>query len=208
MSAGLSNFQKRLVHQLVRSDFPDCVTVSRPGVIQVAAYDAQREASVQLAKWDAFETRLRAQIGMRWFFEALIGGSIEHIDPRVFVRQEPGRPTWLNTHAMALDFGLLQQLLRSRRYTLVGHNVLVDLVFFHQTFIGPLPDRVADFADRIHRLFPRVVDTKFMATRHATDQSYPSQLVDVDAEACTYEFPLIGTQAPPAPLIDQHSYQC
>ena len=192
---GLNNFQKRLVHQLVRAEFEDCVTVTRQGRIQVAAVDVARENAVSEARWDAFEGRLRNQVGMRWLVEAMVGGSLDECDPKMFVRPPPGRGIWYDMVGASREFQPLKKALRGHRTTLVGHNVLLDLVYFHQNFIGKLPDNIDQFMARMRTLFPRIVDTKYLATHHADDPNIPSALVDVDREACSYEFPWI--EVPP-----------
>lgn len=47
---------------------------------------------------------------------------------------------------------------------IVGHNLFTDLVYLYTTFVGPLPNDVEDFQDRIRGLFPIVIDTKYLAT--------------------------------------------
>ncbi|KAL0263236.1 hypothetical protein SLS55_002214 [Diplodia seriata] len=42
--AELGNFEKRLVHQLVRAEYPDLVTISKPQAIQIARFDRARLA--------------------------------------------------------------------------------------------------------------------------------------------------------------------
>ena len=176
------------MHQLVRAEFPDCTTISKPGVVLVQAFDVARETTASLARWEAFENKMRTQVGLRWVWEAVLGGSLEEIDARVFM--QPG--AWNDLAEIAHRFATVRERLRTRaRPVLVGHNVLVDLVFFVRCFLGPLPDRVDDFAKLVHRLFPVVVDTKYLATHHGEDPDRPSALADLDAEACSYEFPFI-----------------
>lgn len=45
---------------------------------------------------------------------------------------------------------------------LVGHNMLMDLMFLHDKFISPLPPKVEDFGDKILEYFPKVLDTKIL----------------------------------------------
>ncbi len=51
-----------------------------------------------------------------------------------------------------------------REAVVVGHNLFTDLVCLYKTFVGPLPERVEEFQERIHNLFPVVFDTKYLAT--------------------------------------------
>lgn len=63
--------------------------------------------------------------------------------------------------------GLFDRL-RAKRTILVGHNVFIDLIYFYDCFFGKLPHSVNDFEHRIHELFPRIIDTKYLAT-HGND---------------------------------------
>ena len=202
MGPGLSNFQKRLVHQLVRADFTRCVTVSHPGIVRVQLFDVERENAVQDARVETFDNRVRKQIGMRFLFDAILGASLEHIDPRIFVRSDPRHPVWIDRVKLDVEWNMLRNALRSRKYTIVGHNIFADLLFFYKTFVGALPDRVENFAGKIHQLFPSIVDTKFLATHHAKDLSQPSFLADVDEGACMSEFPYLGKLVPTRMFFD------
>ena len=63
--------------------------------------------------------------------------------------------------------GLFDRL-RAKRTILVGHNVFIDLIYFYACFFGKLPRSVNDFEHRMHELFPRIIDTKYLAT-HGND---------------------------------------
>lgn len=62
---GLNGFQKRLVHQLVRAEFPDVVSLSKSDFIQLIPYDKDREDAQIRKKEMWFEQNLTDQIGMR-----------------------------------------------------------------------------------------------------------------------------------------------
>jgi len=51
-----------------------------------------------------------------------------------------------------------------RRVPLVGHNCYFDLLFLLSHFHGPLPEDALDFKRTVHRLFPRIYDTKVLAS--------------------------------------------
>lgn len=55
---------------------------------------------------------------------------------------------------------------QKKKAVLVGHNSFTDLVFFHHTFIGALPDSLADFAKSIHDAFPAIIDTKYFKVKN------------------------------------------
>ncbi|KAL1900818.1 hypothetical protein Cpir12675_000694 [Ceratocystis pirilliformis] len=47
---------------------------------------------------------------------------------------------------------------------LVGHNILWDLAFLHQCFVRELPKCYDEFLTSIRSMFPRILDTKVMAS--------------------------------------------
>jgi len=175
----ISNFQKRLVHQLVRANYPNLVSIGKSTSVQITPYDRDREIAIQAAKFKVLQERVYKQRGFRWFFEAMVGGDLFDIDPKSFVKAIQG-----GTTSDAKD--LLNQIyntqirLKSARPAFVGHNLFIDLVNFYRCFIGSLPDRVEDFQKAVHSLFPFVIDTKYVATYNCTTRNPSSSLVEID----------------------------
>lgn len=159
---GLNNFQKRLVHQFVRAEYPELATISRPGFIQVVAYDKEREDNVQKSRTALFEDRLKRQVGVRWLAEAMVGGNLAAIESYNYQPVQPESKVPREQYERLFD------RLRAKKTILVGHNVFIDLVYFYACFFGKLPDRVKDFERRMHQLFPSIIDTKYLAT-HGND---------------------------------------
>ncbi|XP_043507730.1 pre-piRNA 3'-exonuclease trimmer-like isoform X2 [Frieseomelitta varia] len=62
-----------------------------------------------------------------------------------------------------MRFSKIFKLLSSSKKFIVGHNVLLDLMFIHQQFYKPLPDSYTEFKNNIHTLFPKIYDTKFLS---------------------------------------------
>ncbi len=89
-SRDLNGYQKRLIHQLVRAEFPGYVTVPKGGFIQIISYDQKREDKIKEGKEKGFLGRLGRAIGIRWMFEAMIGGDLSKLDPNTFVRAKVG----------------------------------------------------------------------------------------------------------------------
>lgn len=181
---GLNNYQKRLVHQLVQVEYPGFVTISRPGYIQVVAYNKEREDAVHTSRMTTFEDRLKRKIGLRWLVEAITGGDLTAIESW---NLQSGAKT-----AKPLFPGLFTRL-KANRTVLVGHNLFIDLVYFYACFIGRLPDRVETFQDAMHRFFPTVIDTKYLAT-HENDNSPMSRssLEELDEALSEHPAPMIG----------------
>ena len=188
---GLNNFQKALVHQYIRAEHPDLATYSRPGFVQIVAYDKAREDADQQHRDRIFEHRLVRQIGLRWLVEAIHGGDLSRIDPHSLTS-----PADTKSDAVAAKLNFLRKQLRGHSTVLVGHNIFLDLIYFYACFFGPLPDRVEDFQHCIHQLFPRVIDTKYLAT-HSLDSPAlaRSSLEELDKELSKQQQPSIGTNS-------------
>ena len=62
-----------------------------------------------------------------------------------------------------VGFSKVLKLLISSKKPIIGHNVLLDLMFIHQQFYRPLPSRYSEFKSNIHTLFPQIYDTKFLS---------------------------------------------
>ncbi|OAD62005.1 Poly(A)-specific ribonuclease PARN-like domain-containing protein 1 [Eufriesea mexicana] len=62
-----------------------------------------------------------------------------------------------------IGFSKVFKLLSSSKKTIIGHNILLDLMFIHQQFYKPLPDSYDKFKSNMHILFPHIYDTKFLS---------------------------------------------
>jgi len=191
-SRGLNNYQKRLVHQLVRAEFPKLVTVSRPTFIQIVAYDAEREDATRQSKTTRFEEQLSRQIGLRWLVEAMVGGDLSGIDARKLARTTTGEPKFVDLRAIEGHLVALKEQLKGRRTVLVGHNLFTDLLYFYRCFFGQLPNRVEDFQKTIHSLFPLIIDTKYLATHKCGSINPKSSLEDIEENLRSVSVPLVG----------------
>ena len=190
---GLNNYQKRLVHQIVRAEYPGLVTLSRSGFIQIVAFDQQREDAVKASKLRIFEEKVMRQVGFRWLVEAMVGGDLGAIDPKVFARSPTGQPIFVDLAVITRQFNDLQHRLRQNRTVLVGHNLFMDLVNFYRCFFGQLPDRVEDFQSIMNQLFPMIIDTKYIATHDNVNATHArSSLEDLDEELSKLPVPVIG----------------
>ena len=163
------------------------MTLSRPGYIQIIAYNKEREDAIQTSRMSAFEERLKKQIGLRWLVEAMTGGDLAAIE------SWNSQPTASESEKPKPLFPRLFTRLKANRTVLVGHNLFIDLVYFYACFIGRLPDRVEGFQDAMHRLFPTIIDTKYLAT-HGNDNSPMSRssLEELDEALSEHPAPLIG----------------
>lgn len=84
---------------------------------------------------------------------------IEHL----VTEQGPRRGEEINV--MRARMARLERKLKKEQPIFIGHNSFYDLAFIYQTFFGPLPDNIEDFALEMSYLLPRFVDTKYLGKR-------------------------------------------
>ncbi|PGH15448.1 hypothetical protein AJ79_02425 [Helicocarpus griseus UAMH5409] len=184
----LNSYQKRLVHQLVRAEYPSLVTIGRQNFIQIIPYDKQREEYIRVDKSRLLGERLVQQTGFRWVVEGMVGGDLTPLDPRIFTGCVFGPADAKDLLKFSDD---LKSKLKSKHPILVGHNLFTDLINFYKCFIGDLPDRVEDFQEAIHALFPLVIDTKYMATHDCSSGNPSSSLTEINESLMQRETPKI-----------------
>lgn len=51
----------------------------------------------------------------------------------------------------------------SRACPFIGHNMMYDILYFYNQFIGPLPENYEAFAEEWHQRFPDTYDTKVLS---------------------------------------------
>ncbi|KAL5045516.1 hypothetical protein BDW71DRAFT_198248 [Aspergillus fruticulosus] len=180
MPSSLNRFQKRLVHQLVEVEYPGFVTIGRPEFIQIVDYDEEREIAVQDKRVQWYQERARQQTGFRWIAEALAGGDLTHLSINYFrgVRGNTA-PTQQGETLQEFVDGFKARL-KAHRPILVGHNLFTDLVYFFRCFFGPLPDCVEDFRSMVHKHFPVLIDTKYLATHDCGSINPISSLQEIN----------------------------
>ncbi|CAL8580912.1 hypothetical protein XPA_006628 [Xanthoria parietina] len=166
LDRGLNSFQRLLVHQYVRTEHPDLTTTSRQGFIQITVRDQRQQDAEKQYRTKIFEERVARQVGLRWLIEAMHGGDLSAIDPASFA---PANGT--KKDAVISKFNDVRNQLQGHSTVLVGHNLFLDLIYLYACFFGPLPDQVEDFQRIIHDLFPRIIDTKYLATHDNPDMA-------------------------------------
>ena len=189
---GLNSYQKRLVHQLVRAEHPDLVAFSpKPDFIQIKLYNKERELAASKSRQDSFERKLHLQTGLRWIFEALAGGDLSRVDVSSFTKIDQSKK-WIDLSKEIKKFQVLREKLVNKRPVLVGHNMFMDLVYLYHTYFGNLPDTIEQFVELIHKIFPLIVDTKFLATRGNDNSNAKSGLEELDKHFTQQPIPQIG----------------
>ncbi len=199
----LSRFQKRLVYQLIRSQYAHTlVAFNRRDSLHVRTRDEAREQEIVEARTKRVRQNIVNQTAFRWLIEALtVDGNLDTLGENVamFARStKTGENIACDLNELRSRFDHLQSRLRQHRPALVGHNVLVDLVNLYRCFIGPLPLSVTDFMSQIHAMFPIIVDTKYLATHGCGDLPSNSSLEFIEAQLRELNEPAIRK---PAPLV-------
>lgn len=167
----ISRFEKRLVHQLVRAEFPNAVAIGRQDCIRILPFDPVREADNARRIKHRVKEQILRQTGFRWIFEALIGGQINK--DLLYILGNDG----FDDQRDRLDRALAR--LNRKRPVLVGHNMFTDIVYLYRTFVGPLPNTLAEFNASLHELLPKIVDTKYLATHAEGDLNASPTLEEI-----------------------------
>lgn len=189
----LSRFEKRLVHQLVRAEYPQLVTISKRGFVQVVKFNKQREDKVALDRKHDFEQRVNRQKGFRWVIDALLGSaSVANLDVRECARNPvTGESIYADMDQYRAQFHRAFTRIRGNPKVIIGHNCFLDMVYIYRTFIGPLPDTVEEFSKTLHQHWPTVVDTKYMSTHNCGDINPVSSLEQIAQQLSDQKLPNI-----------------
>ncbi|KAF2763420.1 CAF1-domain-containing protein [Pseudovirgaria hyperparasitica] len=193
----LGQFEKRLVHQLVRAEFPGYMTLGRRSSVRVQRIDDSREASIRKSKKREIRDKIGRQTGFRWVMEALAAdGNLQKLDGRLqhFAKNPvTGESGVVDIHDLNSRFHDAHQRLKKRTPVLVGHNCFTDMVYLYQCFFGSLPDTVEEFQDALHAVFPCIVDTKYLATHDCGDINPISSLQETEEKLRLQAYPTLET---------------
>ncbi|XP_071813043.1 poly(A)-specific ribonuclease PARN-like isoform X2 [Apostichopus japonicus] len=73
----------------------------------------------------------------------------------------------------AAGFAKVIQMLSSSKRTIVGHNMMLDLMHTLHQFSGTLPETLAEFKSMTNAVFNKIFDTKVLATAHPIKDLIP-----------------------------------
>lgn len=62
-----------------------------------------------------------------------------------------------------LGFSLIVRYLINSKKPLIGHNMIYDLGFVFNQFIGPLPSTFNQWSTQVESYFPSIYDTKVLS---------------------------------------------
>ena len=186
----LNNMQKWLVHQLVSAEYPGLTSRSKSHFVQLEEISPERVRKNAEEKMAMAKRRIQKHVGCRWLMEALVGGDLTDLEPQSLnaLLTRVAQPKLTLTELA----DRLKARVSAHRPVLVGHNCFADLIFFHQCFLGPLPDTVEEFQVRMHELFPMVIDTKYLATHDCGSVNPVSSLEEINRTLAKVSIPKIG----------------
>ncbi|XP_012306686.2 poly(A)-specific ribonuclease PNLDC1 isoform X4 [Aotus nancymaae] len=73
----------------------------------------------------------------------------------------------------AKGFSVFFHMLVKAQKPLVGHNMMMDLLYLHEKFFRPLPESYDQFKQNIHSLFPVLIDTKNVTKDIWKEMNFP-----------------------------------
>lgn len=165
ISASLNAYQRRLVHQIVQNEYPAMRSQGMGHFIQITNPSSEQQATQEQLEEQSRERDLSRAIGFRWIIDGIIGRDLSKL-PEDYLM-----PALSNTNESTnMESGvnsLIQDLnskLQARRKVLIGHNCMVDVMFLYRMTVGDLPPTVEEFRERLHDLFPAIIDTKFVSS--------------------------------------------
>lgn len=173
------------MHQLVETEYPTLTSFGRADFVRIVKYDEEREDNIRQQRMRRLENRLLEHRGFRWIIEALTGGDLSQLDPRIFENMiQEGEDPAIEKRVLEDIAANIKSRLSSKggRPALVGHNLFMDLIYLEQCFYGNSPDRVEDFVNLLHKKFPMLIDTKYIFTHDCGDMN-PVASLEVIAEA-------------------------
>ncbi|KAI3337072.1 CAF1-domain-containing protein [Xylariaceae sp. AK1471] len=191
----LDSLEVKLIDQLLREEFPFLVARRIANGAHLNVMWADKVQTSQLQRKNKLS--VNRCIGIRYVFDALAG---EEFSSKI-------HPDWIargtKEQLHGNDVSGFSQIpcmlhaeifLRCRSPIIVGHHLFHDLAFIYRTFFGPLPGTVDEFLSTIHKLFPRLIDTKYMFARgqeylgQATQNKTLQDLYNMHSER---QFPIV-----------------
>ncbi|KAB8801884.1 hypothetical protein FH972_026706 [Carpinus fangiana] len=149
-ATSLNRFEKRLVHQIVRAEYPTLQTFSRTEGVQVQPLDEEEQKRIKETLQQRLNNTLFNQVGFRWVAEAMAGGDLFGLDlDALGYIQGENEPK--SREAFERRINTLRNTLAERKKVLIGHNCLLDLIYFFKTFYGPLPETVEEFQQQVEQ---------------------------------------------------------
>lgn len=104
-----------------------------------------------------------------------------------------------------LGFTRIFRALVDAKKPMVGHNLMLDLLFLYHHFYAPLPNKYSEFKKNIHLLFPIIFDTKhiILSLRKEYEKLFSDSVRSLSELYNTFKSPKIKLHT----LFSPHIYQ-
>ena len=192
----LNGFEKRLIHQIVRAEYPDLQTYGTRDFVQVETKNVEKQVEEKAQLERRLDRSLSSAVGFRWLTEALAGESLRGLDLHAIPLKIEGEEQFILVEAFTDRLDAIKAVLAQRSRVLVGHNCFMDLVFIYNYFYGHLPDTVEEFQESLHAIFPTIVDTKYLSTVGPDALHFRnSQLSQIEEALADDDKPVFGKYA-------------
>jgi len=190
----LNRFEKRLAHQVVRSDYPGLQTYSTQDYIKVQPGNRKEQTEEREQLIRRLNRSMSSNIGFRWLTEALAGEDVSGIDFHTVPLDIKGEKNEYTSVEQFEDrVAEIRKALESAPRVLVGHNCFMDLVFIYRYFYGSLPESVEEFQEALHAIFPMIVDTKYLSTSGPDAHHFrSSRLSQIEETLSSDDTPVFG----------------
>ncbi|EXJ61561.1 hypothetical protein A1O7_01989 [Cladophialophora yegresii CBS 114405] len=156
----LNRYQVRLTHQTIRNEYPNLKTQGMGQFVQITNPTSEQQANEKEVREQRRELEIANAVGFRWVLEAIMGGDISKLPHHYVVAAHSPEDKPKDVQGF-LDN--LQKDLKGQTRALVGHNCLTDVINLYRCFVEDLPEKLRDFSANLHKLFPVIMDTKFVA---------------------------------------------
>jgi hypothetical protein len=162
----LTGFQIQLIHHLIEVQFPRCNAQPKHDdmFMQITLADVKEKEKIMHRQFQERKEAVIRQTGFRYLIDAMTGNFFTEDLRTEWMVDDDCEDIGRRASELQAELEKYEAKLTAKPPITVGHNQFYDLCFIHQTFIGDLPPNLEDFRAKIHTLFPRMVDTKFLAT--------------------------------------------
>lgn len=165
ISSELNGYQRRLVHQVVQKEFPSMKTQGMGHFVQITNPSDHQQASLKSLQEQWRDRDLARAVGFRWIIDGIIGKNPLRLPDDYLLPALPQSTSAAEGEVPVKTLlDSLNRKLKERRKVLIGHNCMVDIMFLYKMTVGDLPETLEEFKDKVHDLFPAIIDTKFLSS--------------------------------------------
>lgn len=177
-----SRFQKQLVRQLIETEFPGYKVQSRDRSLHM---EVTKDLGPNPYTKELRRQAVAKQYGFTHVWAAITGQTFASKIDRGLIGTSDREAD------LDRELSGYEQRIRKNKPIIVGHNMLWDLCFLYQTFVGRLPTTVEDFQRLVRHKMPRIVDTKYLFTRGHHEMMPDQNLEQCFTQAKREKFPMV-----------------